>query len=594
MAAEQIHPVTAYALKVVYSDYGKLCGKYERLACKRHLEDLEKAKDPGYPYTFDETRADRIYRHFSVIPRLDIPEAFIQLEDWQMFDYGCLMGWVKKDSGKRRFKTGYIRIARGHAKTTGSAGIACYFLCGDALYPPGHPELAQYELQPSINIVAVDREQGKQNREDIAEMAERTPAFAKRLDVRATYIRHKTRGGEVKIFSKDSNNKDGGRPSLIITEEWHAHPTSKVHSVAVSSKGKKQQCLELIITTAGTDAENKPCYQDDLQYKQVLEGAIVQEDVFIMIREIDDEDNPHDKACWQKAAPFFRNLEKEYNRALYEEVESQYIDAYGQGNPDKIREFLIKRMDRWQADAENKYFSGCMEKFKELAVSREEFASLTKGTKGYFGYDLGKTLDLSGTAYVAEIADGRIAISVHGFLPQNRATEHEHSDRVPYKSWAAEGWVTLTPGSVTDNRYVEQWIYEKSEDCSWTVREIDYDGHNATDLAIRLQETYGEERVVEIAQTCAGLNQATKRFRELVLQGKLVHDGSPLLYWCLSNAIEVRNNFGDIKLSKKHKDDSQRIDPLAAAMNALARLIVKYDEKARFNEIIAKRGYGVR
>jgi phage terminase large subunit-like protein len=37
----------------------------------------------------------------------------------------------------------------------------------------------------------------------------------------------------------------------------------------------------------------------------------------------------------------------------------------------------------------------------------------------------------------------------------------------------------------------------------------------------------------------------------------------------------VQNNFGDIKLSKRHKDDSQRIDPLAAVMNALARALIQ-------------------
>ncbi len=35
------------------------------------------------------------------------------------------------------------------------------------------------------------------------------------------------------------------------------------------------------------------------------------------------------------------------------------------------------------------------------------------------------------------------------------------------------------------------------------------------------------------------------------------------------------NNYGDIKLSKKHKDDKQRIEPVAAAMNALARALIR-------------------
>ncbi|MCL2519030.1 MAG: phage terminase family protein, partial [Oscillospiraceae bacterium] len=105
---------------------------------------------------------------------------------------------------------------------------------------------------------------------------------------------------------------------------------------------------------------------------------------------------------------------------------------------------------------------------------------------------------------------------------------------------------------------------------------------------------YTEEKVVEIPQTCASLNQATKRFRELVLQGKVVAEYSPLFIWCLNNAIEITNNYGDLKLSKKHKDDTQRIDPVAAMMNALTRLITRIDNNININESIMKRGYALR
>ena len=163
---------------------------------------------------------------------------------------------------------------------------------------------------------------------------------------------------------------------------------------------------------------------------------------------------------------------------------------------------------------------------------------------------------------------------------------------MPYLDWARDGYVTLTPGDVCDNRYIERWIYECERDFGWTVKEIDYDGHNATDMAIRLREHYGrDDIVVEIPQTCASLNQATKRFRELVLQGKIVAEYSPLFEWCLGNAIEVQNSYGDIKLSKKHKDDTERIDPVAAMINALSRLIVAVDND--INTIIKERGFAI-
>ncbi len=580
-----------------------MCGKWEIAACQRHLNDLKRSEHDDFPFVFDATRADRIYRHFNNIPRLDIAGQTIEFEPWQKFDYGSIFGWVHKADGRRRFKTAYTRNPRGHAKTTVAAGIGLKFMCGDECYPPGHPELAEFDMQPEVDVVATDRFQGRKAREDMATMGESSTGISKRLSIKRSYIRNVTRGGEVVVYSKDVKNKNGGRPSLIITEEWQDHQTRELHNKAAKGLGKRRQDLDLMILTAGEDAENKPAYEDDLQYKRVLEGEIlnedgslpdgriVQDDVFIMIREIDDKDDPHDKSCWCKSNAFFRHG-SEYGKHLYETVEKEYKDAYNQNNYGKIRDWLIYRMDRWQTDTQNKYFSGCMDKFKKLCVSHDEFVKLTRDIPGHYGFDLGKTRDLSGVAYVTQLSDMRVAISLHGFMPQNSAEAHAKGDRVPYLEWAKAGYCTLTPGDVTDNTYVESWIYDHEDEYGWEAVEIDYDGHNAVDMAIRMQDHYNNpEKVVEISQTCAGLNQATKRFRELVLSGQIVCEESPLVNWCLNNAIEATNNFGDIKLSKRHKDDTQRIDPVSAMLNALARLIIKIDSNININKVIEERGY---
>jgi len=310
------------------------------------------------------------------------------------------------------------------------------------------------------------------------------------------------------------------------------------------------------------------------------------------IREL--EDDPQEESSWLKANPVLR-YPGVYGDTLREQIRTECELAYGSGDADKIRMFLTRRCCLWQADASsaNKYLTvEQLEALRALCVPRAEFAALTDGRECYAGYDLGKRIDLSGTAAVWALPDGRIALKAHGFLPENAAAQHERTDRVPYIAWAKDGYCTLTPGDVTDNSYVENWICEGEREHRWKVKEIDYDGHNATDLAIAMREKRGEDSVVEIPQTCAGLNQATKRLRELILQGKLVAEYSPLLLWCCGNAVEVVNNFGDIKLSKRHKDDSQRIDPLAAALNALARLLVA-QETPDINEIIRQRGFAV-
>ena len=571
--------------------------KWEYLSCKRHLDDLQKAGTDDFPYVFDATRADRIFKHFSMIPRLDVPGQKIELEDWQQFDLGNVMGWVHMDTGKRRYKKAYTRIPRGHAKTTIAAGVGNYVMLGDAIYPPGEPEAAEYEMQPTINIVAVDREQGKIARGDIADMAKATPAFSKRLQVKNTYIRHKKRGGAVVVFSKDVNNKDGGRPSLIITEEWHAHLTSDVHDIAVSGMGKKRQCLEFIITTAGKDAENKPCYLDDLQYKQVLQGTLRQDDVFVMIREIDDDDDPHDKSCWGKANAFFRR-DTEYSRNLREEVESQYRDAYGANNESKIREFLIKRMNRWQADSEIRYMTmQMMDTWKALAVSDEEYNRLIEGRETFVGADLSKKIDLTATGEVIELKDGRFAVDAHGYLPEEGVSAHEKSDRVPYGAWIRDGWVTKTPGNVTDYHAILKDIKDM-EAAGRNIEEFCFDPYQATHLAQDLtaywEDRYGEEtaaqKVIEIRQGYATLSEPTKLFRELVMQGKIVHRGNPLLTWCLANAVETKDVNENIRLSKKNITDNRRIDAAAAMMNAFVRASQRQGQD--INEVVGAEDWG--
>ena len=54
------HSVTRYAQRVAEGELdGQVC-KWERLACIRHLKDLERSGTDEFPFVFDATRADRV------------------------------------------------------------------------------------------------------------------------------------------------------------------------------------------------------------------------------------------------------------------------------------------------------------------------------------------------------------------------------------------------------------------------------------------------------------------------------------------------------------------------------------------------------
>lgn len=575
------HPVSVYAKQVAYGKLHDQCCHYEIAACQRHLDDLKRQGTDDFPYIFDTTRADRIVRWFGQCIQSRGVEAgkSIELQPWQVFDLGCTYGWVHMDTGARRFSRTYNKRARGNFKSTEKSGQALYHMCADVMYPPYQPELAVFEREPEVECAAVDRGQAMRVFGDAKKIAAASPNIAKRLVIpKSNPVVHRTRGGYMRALSKDTKNKDSGAPSYFVVDEYHAHPTSDIYDIGLNSFGKRPQALLDVITTAGDDAQRKPCYTEETYAKRILDGDVRDETYFAMIRELDPEDNPHDKALWCKANPCLR-YPNEYSAYLRNQIETEHTAAYGSNDPTKIRQFLTRRMCLWQTGSVNRYLDErCMALARAAQVSKAEFAALTDGQACWCGFDLGKRIDLSGAAAVFLLPDGRVAVKMHGFMPENRAAEHERSDRVPYIAWARDGHCTLTPGDVTDNSYVDNWISAGERDHRWKVLEVDYDGHNATDLAIRMcQERNNDDFCVEISQTCAGQNLAVKGFRELLLAGRIVLEENPMAIWCLANAIEIQNNYDNIKLSKKHKDDTERIDPVAAAMNALSRALIRRD-----------------
>ena len=302
---EGMYVTNRYAAEIV--DGLRPCCRAEYLACQRHLRDLERQGTEDFPYVFDTTRADRIFdwfEHYCCHVRGVFSGQLIQLQPFQYFDLGCVFGWVHKDTGKRRFTTSFNMRARGNVKSTEMSGVALYGMCADAIYPPYEPENRQFENMPEVECAAVDRLQAKRVWGDAKAMGEKSTEISKYLLIKATYITHKTRGGWLRALSKDTKNKDSGAPCIVIIDEYHAHPTSEIVDVLKSGFGKRFQSLLMIISTAGKDASNNPCKREYDDAKKYLTGEAVNENYFVMIRELEEGDDVGDPACWVKANPY--------------------------------------------------------------------------------------------------------------------------------------------------------------------------------------------------------------------------------------------------------------------------------------------------
>lgn len=547
------HPTTQYALDVIEGQ--RVVGQMERLACQRHLDDLTRQGTEEFPWVFDESKADQIFEWFRYCKHLKGPFTGqpIVLLPFQQFDWGCVFGWVHKDTGFRRFEKSYNQRARKNAKSTELSGIALYLMAGDR------------EESPEVYCAAVDKEQARIVWKDARAMALKSPDIRKRLKILNYLIEHATRGGELKALSKETKNKDGLNPSGAIIDEYHAHDTSEIYDLLWSAWGQRSQALMAIITTAGFETTENPCYNEYKYCKKILTKVLTNERYFVMIRELDEKDDEHDPANWIKTNPL-----RASTPIGVAKLKEQHDEAFSSAIPEKIRNFRVKNLNIWVNETEASYIGEFINRWDPLAVTPEEFRRLTKGLPCIVGGDLSKKIDLTADAFIFALPDGRVAVSAHGFMPEAGIARHEKTDDVPYREWVKAGWITATPGDVTDYHAIQTHIQDKELENSWKVQEFAFDPYAATQFANDMQD--GGYTTVEVRQGVQTLSEPTKTFREYIAAGTIVHDGSPVLKWCLSNAVVVQDNNENIKLSKKNASDTKRIDLLSAVIDALVRL----------------------
>ncbi len=108
---------------------------------------------------------------------------------------------------------------------------------------------------------------------------------------------------------------------------------------------------------------------------------------------------------------------------------------------------------------------------------------------------------------------------------------------MPYDDWRRDGWLTATDGNVTDYAAVRSEMQALAE--RWSFDEIGADRWNATSLATDLQQDGAN--IVFIPQTMLGLGPAWRELEKLILEGRLIHGGHPILRWMAGNVeVETR------------------------------------------------------
>jgi phage terminase large subunit-like protein len=539
-------PKNYVAIAKRYAD-GVVSGKivachWVKRACQRQLDDL--ARD--WQYKFDAKKANRICAFAEGLPHIKGEWAkrgeHLILEPWQIFIYTTVFGWIDKSTGLRRFRIVYNEMARKNGKSAMSAPVGIYMLCADG------------EQGAEIYSAATTRDQARIVWEAAKIMVERERGLREAfgVDTSAHSIFQTGTASRFQALSAEGNSLDGLNIHCGIIDELHAHQTDKVYNVIESSRGSRLQPLIWIITTAGFN-QSAVCFQQRNYLTQVLNGVVQDESYFGIIYCLDDGDNWQDEKNWVKANP---NL----NVSVYlKEMRPEALKASKM--PSALNNFLTKRLCMW-VNADVALFN--LTKWKTLAefpLNIEDYSI----DPCWIGVDLAPRHDFCSRVAVIRRDDEYYVFAKH-FLSEG---EIEDSPNASYAGWARDGWITTNPGQTTSYDDVEEDIMRLAKSCA--IREVMYDPFTAKEILDHLQAE--GITMVEMRMSVQNLSAATTKLDALIAEGKIHHNGDPILAWMLSNVVGHRDRKDNVYPVKG--PDKKPIDGAIALIMALARAMVE-------------------
>ena len=535
-------------------------GGWIKKAIKRHIKDLERTD-----IYFDPEAANYV---IDFCQTYCIPSAQtdpITLIPWQQTCIAIIYGWKRLD-GYRRFRRVYLEIAKKNGKTGLAAALALYHLIADG------------ELSGRVFVAATALKQARECFAEATAMRDKHPELSSivhkygsspvlSLFVPATNSR-------LSPMTRGSDSQDGAIVSCAILDELHRWKlTDNLWSILRYGGDTRKQPLLICITTAGASAgKSTLCWGEHEYGTRILDGMVEDDEVCPFIFSLDPKDDYKDEQNWVKPNPSLGTI------LPLTALLNQFKEA--QGKPTALGEYKRYRLNIWTdevvdpaIDIEN--WDSCSKEdlatHPDLKRLRAESIAELKGRTCFAGVDLAPKIDTSALVLVFPPMkpDEKWRILEYFWCPKDNVTDRVKRDRVPYDVWSRDGFITLTPGNLTDTRYIAEQITEINK--QFDLRELAYDDAWSNELIRMLCESgFPMQKFVAFPQTPIKMNPSCQELMRKVLRKEFSHDANPVMRWQMSNLRwNTQKGSGFVKPARDRK--REKIDGCASLIMALAR-----------------------
>ena len=542
-------------------------GSWIRLACERHLRDLDRVGDPKFPYHFDREEALYGIAFFKYLhhSKGEWAGQVFELEPWQQFLVWSLFGWRRDSDGTRRFRTSYLEVARKNGKTTLAAAIGLFCLDSDG------------EAGAEVYAAATKYDQAKLVHTEAKRMVRSSAQLKQHIQVWKQAITVESTNSTFVPLGRDHDSLDGLNVHCAIVDEVHAHKHRDLWDVLETGTASRRQPLIFAITTAGFDKQSL-CYELRDYSTKILDNIIEDETFFCLIYTIDDDDDWEDPRIWQKANP---NL---YVSTKFDDLERKARKA--KELPSAQNAFKRLHLNIW-TEAETRWLTAKQWAACSFGITEDQLA----GRTCYAGLDLSSNRDV--TAFVLVFPPWPehpyYCILPRFFIPKDNMKERVRRDRVPYDIWSEQkgegseySLMIATPGNVIDYRWILDQVDKDAQ--AFDLKEIAFDRWGATKIVQDLQEMGFEKptldpdaakKLIDFGQGYASMAKPTKELERMVLAKEIDHGSNPVLAWMASNVVVLQDPAGNIKCDKSKS--TEKIDGVVASIMGLDRAVIHDD-----------------
>lgn len=527
-------------------------GKKIKLAIERHLKDLERSKDPSYPYQYDPRETVAPIRFIEMLPDPKSRKT-MKLAKFQKFIIGLLYGWRKKKDNTRRFRKAYISLARKNGKSLLVAGIALYELLFGKNPAASRQVVTAANTKDQASIVF------KMIKSYTNAARSKSPAIKKRTKVNKYEI-EVTDDSTVKPLSSDADSLDGLDVLCGIIDEYGEAKSTDIIEVIESSQSQQLEGLILMISTATKNLAG-PMHSIEYPFVDKLLNEEVKGEAYLALCwEMDSLTEVDDQSNWIKSNPLFE-IPEAYESMLNHKVNS--LDEY-RGKSD-LSGWLTKEVNMWVQSSKDSFIT----KEEWQAVKTSERYDL-KGRKAYIGLDLARTSDMTAVSWVVPIEEGyKFLLGTHAFVSSVGGIDHKQSiDKIPYRQYETMGLIHISQrdDGLIDTDEMCEWVKDFVEVNELQLMGIYYDPFMADKAIINLGKYY-PKKLIEVPQRLNYLSSPTRSLREFIRRGEVLHEGNPLLDRALYNAVLKEYN-DSIAIDKSM--NRNKIDPLDAVINAFS------------------------